>query len=487
MESNESNLTLVAVRGTFWTLAANYGGKVLVFLSTVVLAQLLTKEDFGVAGYALVVISFLEAFSDLGMGQALIFQREEPGTADTAFWLGLVIATALFVVTWITAPLTGMLFNDERAVDVTRALALTFPITALSDTHSALLNKKLLFGRKVIPEFVRASGKGLVSIVLALLGFGTWSLIFGQVGGTAVAVFAFWHALRWRPSFRFTRRLVRPLLSYGVKIAVFQMLGMVFLNLDYLLVGRYLGPVALGAYTLAFRVPELLVKQFLGMVSKVTFPVFSKMRNDQVPLGDGFLTTVRYMTMITIPMALGLALVAEPFVLTVFGQKWAEAIPVIAAISIYTLLRSLSFNIGDVYKAQGRPGLLTALAVVRVAILLPALWWAVTGPATITAVGWTQAVVAVVVVVINLVIAQRMLGLRLGVIATAVRPAAIGGSVMTLAVLGTLTIVADAPPVVQLVAAVSAGASTYIGALWWLQRDVVMKAGRTLRAAFSRR
>ena len=155
MDDSQLNLTRATLRGTLWTYLSYYSGKLLVFISTVILARLLLKEDFGVAGYAVVVIGMLEVLSDMGVGPALIYHRDEPEAADTAFWLSLFLGTALFALTWLLAPFAGTFFNDERAIPVTRGLALTFPLSALSNVHRALLSKELTFGRKFAPSVMQ--------------------------------------------------------------------------------------------------------------------------------------------------------------------------------------------------------------------------------------------------------------------------------------------------------------------------------------------
>ena len=308
MPDSSPDLAKATLRGTFWTYASFYSGKLMVFLSTVILARLLVEEEFGVAGYATVVISFLEVLSDLGIGPALIYHRDNPKARITAFWLNIGIGILLFLVTFFGAPLVGSFFQDPRAVPVTRALALVFPISALGSIHDTLLRKELSFGRKFIPDFVKAISKGLASIILALLGFGAWSLIIGQIVGRALSVVVLWRIMPWRPSFQFAKSLVRPLLSYGLNIVSVDALGITLNNADYLLVGRFLGAAALGVYTVAFRFPDLLVMQFCDVISKVIFPVYARMREDPQALQRGFLTTTRYVSLVTVPMGLGMAL-----------------------------------------------------------------------------------------------------------------------------------------------------------------------------------
>jgi PST family polysaccharide transporter len=487
VDTPSGNLAVAAVRGTLWTYASTFSGKLLVLISTVILARLLLKEDFGVAGYALVIIGILDVLSDLGVGAALIYYKDDPEATDTAFWLGLGIALALFASVWVAAPLAGAFFDDERVVAATRVLALTFPLTALSNIHNTLLQKRLQFRRKFVPDLAQAVAKGVISIALALLGLGAWSLILGQVGGTALAVVAYWWAVGWRPSLHFSTRLAPRLLRYGSNIVATNGLGMLLLNADYLFVGRYLGAAALGAYMLAFRIPELLISRLCGMLGRVMFPVYARIRDEDGALANGFLLTLRYLTMITVPLALGLALVAEPLVLAVFGARWSDAIPVMQAIALYTLLRSLAFNIGDVYKAQGRPGILTRLALLRAAVLLPGLWWAASGRGSIVAVAWVQVVVALGSTVLSLVIAARLLALPFGDILAALRPSLAGGALMATGVLLALRAIPDAPAGAQLVTATSAGVLVYALALWSLHRDDVTLARSTLQTALSRR
>lgn len=482
----KTNFAAETLRGTFWTYAAYFSGKLLVFISTVILARLLTKDDFGVVGYALVTISFLDVLSDLGVGPALIYERENPKTADTAFWLGLAVGVGLFILAWLIAPLAGLYFKDMRAVPVIRVLALTFPLSALSNIHDSLLRKHLAFKNRFIPDFARAVGKGVFSVLLAAFGFGAWSLILGQLAGTAVTVLAYWKVLPWRPSFNFVSNTARSLLSYGISIVSVDTLAMLLLNVDYLFVGRFMGAAALGVYSLAFRIPDLLITQFCNVISKVIFPVYVKMRDESRNLARGFLMTMQYVSIVTVPLGIGLALVSEPFVLTFLTEKWVEAIPVMQAISIYALLFSLSYNAGSLYKAQGHPEILTRLALVRLALLVPALYWATARIGTIAAVGWTHAAVALLAGLLNLYVAGRMINTSFRTLLEALRPAVVSGLMMTLAVLLALNWSAAAPPLVQLLAASAVGAAVYGMALLLQLQNFFSEVGQIFRAAVRR-
>jgi O-antigen/teichoic acid export membrane protein len=475
-----------AIHGTAWRYLAFFSGKLMLFISTVVLARLLSKDDFGVVGFAVTTIGFLDVMSDLGVAPALIYHPEDENTSVTAFWLGMLIGVALFIITWLAAPLIGLFFQDPRAIPVTRILALSYPINALGNTHEAVLQKKLAFGRTFIPDLVQAMAKGVISIILAFLSFGAWSLIGGQLGGMAVGAVIFWIVTRWRPAFSFDPKIARSLLSYGIKIVGVDLLGILLLNLDYLLVGRYLGAENLGVYTLAFRMPDLLILQFARILSVVIFPIYTRMRDVPGSLTKGFSMTTRYVSLVTVPLGIGLALVAHPFITVVFTNKWDEAIPVVRAIAIYAMLLSFAYNAGSVYKAEGRPQVLTWLGIMRLAMLLPALFWATTVAHSIVAVGWMQALVALIGGAINLYIATRLIKLPVRNLLAALQPALIAGFFMAGTVIIVLFFADDAHAKIQLALSVFLGGLTYLTALWVFQRDVVKAATLQVRSALGR-
>jgi PST family polysaccharide transporter len=276
------------------------------------------------------------------------------------------------------------------------------------------------------------------------------------------------------------------LLGYGINIVGVDLLGILLLNIDYLLVGRYLGAANLGVYTLAFRMPDLLILQFARTLSGVIFPIYTRMRDVPGSLSKGFLMTTRYISLITVPLGVGLALLARPFVLAIFTEKWADAIPVVRAISIYAMLLSLAYNAGSAYKAEGRPQVLTLLGITRLAMLLPALFWATNIVKSIEVVGWVQAIVALLGGMLNLYVAGRLLKLSPAKLFSALRPALQSSLFLAGAVILAVFLLEGTSPWVQLIVASFSGALMYAAALWVFQRDVVNAATLQVRSALSR-
>ncbi len=477
MNTDKKKLVGKTIRGTIWVYISKYSAKIVVFISTTILARLLTKDDFGVAGYALLAITFIDFVEGLGIRQALIYFDEEDERTNAGFWAGLFVGVTLLAVGLVVvAPIAGWYFQDPRAVGVTRAMAFSMPITSLALVHNALVEKKLDFKKRVLPDLSNALGKGIISITFAFLGFGAWSLIAGQLVGAALSVIMFWVIVPWRPRLSLARAHVRPLISYGSQIIYNSGLSTLLINLDYLLVGRYMNAAVLGVYTLAFRIPELLIKQFSGILGKVIFPVYATMRGDRKSLTRGFLLTTQYVNLITVPLGIGLALVSESAILLFFGEKWLEGAPVMFAISIYSMLRAVPFNAGNVYKAIGRPGLLVQIHIGQAIVSIPALWWAVAVAGSIEVVAWTQVGLVLVAGVVKLIIAMQVLDTSVGEIVKVLRPSFVSGGIMAVAVWGSMQLTTDLLPILQLIIHVSIGAVVYFSALWVLYRDIVLQA-----------
>ncbi len=484
--SNRSGLGNATIYGAAWKYFTFFSGKLMILVSTVVLARLLLKDDFGLVGYAVTAINFLDIVRDLGIGSAVIYHSDDEKISTTAFWMGLLFGCALFVVAWIGAPIVGTYFRDERVIPVVRALALTFPISALGDVHAAVLRKRLAFGRTVLPDVLMALTKGITSILFAFMGFGAWSLVWGQVIGTLVSSLTLWVVTPWRPSFFFDWQKARLLMNFGFSIVVMDLLSVLLLNLDYLMVGRYLGAAALGAYTLSFRLPDLVIMQFARIIGSVIFPIFTHMRDVPGSLGRGFVQIVRYVSLITIPLGLGLALVARPLTLTLFTEKWSDTIPALQGIAIYAMFLSLVYNAGDAYKAEGRPQVITWMGLLQLALLFPSLWWAVFYSGSIAAVGWAQAFVAFVTVIVNLFIATRLLSIRVVDLLDAFKPAVLSSLIMAVVVYLVLFASSGWENWQQLVLSVVSGGLVYGASLWVFQREVVMEVISRIRSATGR-
>lgn len=361
-----------ATKGIFWAYATFFGGRILTLITTAILAQLLTPHDFGLIGFSLVIMAFIEISRGLGINDALIYTSEEiEETASTVFWLNVVIGFLQTIALFLLAPLTLRFFDDPRLVDVVRLMSFTFIFYGLGQTHDALLQKDLEFKRRFVPDLLSNVIKGVVSIILAMMGYGVWSLVWGHLVGAAARTIAKWYVLRWMPLFVFSFQRARELWNYGVYILLLEIMGVALDQADQAIIGSLLGAVELGYYTIAARIPEMVIANFSVVLTRVIFPTFAKMKDDLHYLTQGFLRTTQYTAFVTVPAGFGMAAVARELVLVFFGEQWIPSIILLQVLSLLGMAITMPWSVGDVFKALGRPDIPTKILVIETLFTFP--------------------------------------------------------------------------------------------------------------------
>src|SRR6185437_8786982 len=351
------------VRGMAWAYGAYVGGRVLVLISTAILARLLTPRDFGVVALALVFTVFFEAIKDLGLSQALIVAspEEEADRAQTVFSWSVVIGIGLTLLTAALSPAIAGFFHQSQLKALLPVLGLNFILRGLGTTHYTLARKHLNYRVRTVSEICEVTVRGIVGIALALSGAGAWSLVLGFVAGVAASTIALWLQVPFRPRAELSRRHLGDLLRFGGVLTIVDIGAVIFYNLDYLFIGRVLGAASLGLYTIGFRIPELAILNVAHVAGDVLFPAYSAIDLDL--LREGYLTSLRYLAMLTVPLAVGLILLARPVILVVFGHQWVDSIPVTRAIAAYTLFATLAIPPGTILKVTRRAWLMVIFSV----------------------------------------------------------------------------------------------------------------------------
>lgn len=441
-----------------WAYGSYVGGRVLVLASTAVLARLLTPEDFGLVALALTVMGLLEAFADLGVGHALIVQTEDAveDRAETAFVVSIAVGLVLTVVVVALSPVAAAVFDEPELVAITSVLGLNFLLRSFRSVPDALARRAMTFRPITYSDLADAVVRGAVGVALALAGAGVWALVVAYLAGTLARNAAIWALVPWRPRLRPQRRHLRQLVAFGGGLSLVSMLNAFIATFDDLVVGKVLGPAALGLYVLGFRLPELLIVNMSNVASEVLFPAFASVSRDA--LAGAYLTALRYTLMVGLPLAAGLAVLAEPVVLALFGDQWRETATVTQILTIYALGVTIGIPAGTVYKATGRAGVLVRLAVFRAALLATGVLLLV--DQGIAAVAASQAAVAGLFSLIGLALATRLLAVRVREIARAVWPALVPTAGMGL-VLVAVERSLDSPWA-TLAAGTAAGAAVYL-------------------------
>jgi lipopolysaccharide exporter len=475
-------------RGLFWSAASLLGNRAVNFLSLLALAWLLTPGEFGVAAAVFVFLSFIELGSDLGMKATVVYEQEEGVTArvQSAFTLNLLIAIALCGLAVLAAPLVAGFFRMEDHVGLFRLGALSLLLTGLGNIHDSLLLRGMDFKRRTLPQLSRAVVRAAVSIVLAATGSGAEALVIGLLAGSAAWTVVQWVVSPFRPTFELDLGVVRSMAGYGSAAALLEVLAVTNNRADAAVIGRVLSERALGLYTIAFRVPELVIETVAWNTSQVAFPALSRKRvSDRADLARATLRIVRFQALYALPVAAGLALVATPLLSVMLPSEWESAGGVMAAIAVMTGISAVVFPLGDVFKALGRQRVLVALNLVQLPLLVGSIVAA--APAGIVAVAWARAGAKAVFAVALIAFVLKAIGSDVRSLGRATAPALIGALGVLIAAGAVRLAWDDGPDLALLLATTAAGAAGGLIAVRLFAFDALRELWSQLVAMRSKR
>lgn len=349
-----------AVSGAKWNGVSMGVVTTLQFVALAILARLLSPSDFGLMGMITVVIGFAQLFSDMGISNAIIYrQGATKEELSSLYWVNILAGIAVFLIVCICTPLVVLFYHEPRLRNLIYLAALVFLITPFGQQFQILLQKELQFRQLARIEIIGSFANAMVAISLAYCGMGVFSLIWGLLAGRSLRLLllCYWGSRHWKPSLHFSKQDLKGYISFGLYQMGEKTANYFNTNLDYLLIGSLLGAKPLGYYTLAYNLvlrPSLLINP---IITKVAFPVFSKIQNDILKLKNGYLKVLQLLSSVNFPMMAGLAIVAPVAVPIIFGDQWMPSIILIQILTIVGLLRSAGNPIGSLQLAKGRADL----------------------------------------------------------------------------------------------------------------------------------
>lgn len=384
--------------GLTWSFGSNVLSRITTLLTGIVMARLLAPEDFGVFAVAMVALTILANINDLGLEQAVVRWPGDIGpVAPTAMTVIMVMSSALCAGCVALAGPFSQALGAAEATPIVRLMALSLLFNGAFALPSAVLTREFRQDKRTIADLGGFLVGTVITLVMAVLGYGPWALAWGRFVGNAVVSlmhFAF-ASRRYRPGW--DRRLAVELLRSGLPIGGATLLAVALLNVDYVLVGRYLGTEALGYYTLAFNLASWPVTFFAVAVARVSVPAFARLQHRPVQLQSAYNRSSPALMAVTIPACLLLAVFADPLVRLLYGEKWVPAVLVLQLLCGLGLLRVVYQYWADILVAVGAGGR---------ALLVQVCWFVALVPSLVVAMQWGLAGVGVA----HLVVAGLLVG-----------------------------------------------------------------------------
>jgi len=373
-------------RGIKWNLANKLTHQLGSLLFTVVLARLLTPNDFGLIAMLTVLFGFLRTILNLGLNAALI-QKDKLNhtTICTVFWtqagLGLLLALGIA----FSASGIASFYEATELGRIAYFLAIAFFLESLEIAQLALLTRKLAFQKIFYLRFISMALAGAIAVYLASTGYSYWSLVAQQIIYHGLLSFLLWIWSGWQPSWQFSLVTLRELFTFSGPVFLNALANYWVRNIDKVLIGKSFGGTQLGFYEKGYGIMLQPLRNVTGAVSEVLFPTLSKLQHDNALASPLFLSWIRAIAFFTFPGMLILSISAESFILLILGDQWGGSIPILQVLALVGMIQSISGLYSSVYLAKGATNLQLKLGLIlkaqTIAWIIFGLQWGIVGVA----------------------------------------------------------------------------------------------------------
>ena len=373
-------------KGVVWIEASTIFVTVVNFLALAILARLFSPQEFGVMGMLMVVINLIQVFSDFGFTAAII--QKQDLTAEqlsTLFFFNVGFGVVFCLLGYVFSSLTAALFNVPELSSLIKVISISFIFISIGQMFRALLQKEFKFRSLFFLDVITNSIYAVSTIVFVGAGFGVWGLAYGFLIYQVSVIFMAILLESFRPQFAFSLSSAIKLIQFGGYVVGEKFLNYLNRNLDYIIVGRYLGAQALGYYSLAYTIMLVPVSRIAGVIMQVAFPAFSRIQSDDHKMRNGYLKVLKCISLVTFPLMAGLFIYAEEFILVIFGMKWSPAVLIVKILCVVGALQSIGTTVGMVIYARGRPDISFRWNIFAALVCAAAFWtgkhWGIIGVA----------------------------------------------------------------------------------------------------------
>lgn len=361
-------------RGAVWSVASNITMRFASIAITALLARLLSQEDFGVFAIALAVYLVVSSLAELGMGSAIARSANEPeDIAPTVASISILVSAGLSLGMYFGAPTLSALLGQPGAAQPIQILSLCLFLTGAFTVPGAQLVREFRQDRIFLATVVGFVVANPLLVIMALNGGGAtafaWSRVIGQLA--TGLVFYFSTSRRYRPGWR--SQCVGPLIRFGLPLSIANLVNWALLNADFMILGRMVSAAEVGVYMIAFNVASWSTALLGSVMNNVVVPAFGRFSDDRTRLGTALVSGTRLVALLALPIGALTCALAAPLVVTVFGEKWVEAVPVLAVLAVYGVLYTFSLLLVSVLVATGKTGRLLAIQLFWIAVLVPAM------------------------------------------------------------------------------------------------------------------
>lgn len=362
----EQGLKDKTVKGVGWSAADNIISYAVSFVVSIVLARLLSPDDYGLIGLIGIFTAISATITTAGFGNALI-RKKSPTEEDynTVFIFNLVMSIVLYLTLFFCAPAISRFFGREELIALTRVSSLSIIIGALALTQRVQLTKRIDFKTQMKITLMASISSGVIGIVMAALGFGVWALVGQHLSSSLIGMVGLWVFNKWIPKLSFSKKSFKELFGYSWKILLSRLLDTTWKELYQVVVGKFYSPATLGQYTRAKGFALLFSQNLTEVVQRVTFPVLSEIQDDKDRMIAAYRRMIKVTMFVTAISMFAVGAVAEPLIYCLIGAKWHEAATYLPFICVSMSLYPLHAINLNMLQVQGRSDIFLILEIIK--------------------------------------------------------------------------------------------------------------------------
>lgn len=367
----KSNLKNTAVKGLFWSGLERFGSQGIQLIIGIIVTRILQPEDYGLLGMIMIFVAVGQALVDSGFGSALIIKKDPTqGDYSTVFYFNMGVSILLYAILYFTTPFIADFYDKPQLILLIRVIGIAIIFNSLSLIHQVILQKKFNFKILATTNILGTVVAGLISIFLALKGFGVWALIAQYFIKSLITTVSMWIFCKWAPNLVFNLKTLKQMFNYGIRLTTANLVYTIFSNIYANIIGKLFPVNLLGFYTRAVQLQEFPVKTVTGTFQRIAFPVFSMMNDNFERQKNAVRKTIRTLAFITYPLIFGLIAVSDEMFLVLFTEKWLPASVYFKLLCLIGIFYFILTIFGEIIKAHGRSGWILLIELVTKSILI---------------------------------------------------------------------------------------------------------------------
>ena len=349
-----------------WKFAERICAQLVTFTVSIILARILSPDDYGSIALVTVFITLANVFVSDGLGSALIQKKEATQTDfSTIFYTNIAFSIVLYFVIFFCAPLIASFYNMEILSPVLRVLGLKIPLAAINSVQQAYVARKMIFRKFFFATIIGTVGSAILGVVMAYNGFGIWSLVGQYLFNSFVDTVILWITVKWRPTFEFSGKSLKSLLSYGWKILAVGLITHLYDELRTLLIGKMYSSSDLAYFNKGKQFPHIFITNINASITSVLFPMVSRVQDDKIKLKQYTKQSISLSSYVMSPLMIGLAITAPTIIQLLLTDKWMGAVPFLRIFCVgYLLLPIQTANIQAI-KASGRSDIYLKVEIIK--------------------------------------------------------------------------------------------------------------------------